>query len=257
MEQKLEELRQLAQDKNIRDARKLYQFAKTKEIRDVTQAMAAKALESSVARQVLAPPPRYQGHFASSRPGQDIQADLIDFSKNTSKKIANRYAVIAADVYTRKVAIEPVRTKSAATVQGAMRNVLRDLGVDQDERPSLIRTDQGKEFSSVAEASKDIHQQKDLRDTNGLGIVDRAIQTIKRDLAAEVGKKKGTKWDDVADKVVEDRNEKPQAAVFGPPASVATNPTQQFKVLQKRRELRDPAQQHRAPEGWYSQGRLL
>ena len=87
MEQKIEELRQLALDKNIRDARKLYQVAKIQEIRDVTQAMASKALESSVARQVLAPPPKYQGHFASSRPGQDIQADLIDFSQNTFKKI--------------------------------------------------------------------------------------------------------------------------------------------------------------------------
>ena len=53
MEQKIEELRQLALDKNIRDARKLYQVAKIQEIRDVTQAMASKALESSVARQVL------------------------------------------------------------------------------------------------------------------------------------------------------------------------------------------------------------
>ena len=84
MEQ-IEELRQLAHDKNIRDVRKLYQYAKTKDI-DVTMAVAAKALESSVAKQVPAPPPRYKGHFASSRPGQDIQADLIDFSQNTSKK---------------------------------------------------------------------------------------------------------------------------------------------------------------------------
>ena len=182
LEQKIEELRQLALDKNIRDARKLYQVAKIQEIRDVTQAMASKALESSVARQVLAPPSKYQGHFASSRPGQDIQADLIDFSKNTSKKIEHRYAVVGADVYTRKVAIQPVKTKSAATVQGAMRRILHDLDADEDDedrRPALIRTDQGKEFSSIAEASRDIHQQRDLRDTNGLGIVDRAIQSIK------------------------------------------------------------------------------
>ena len=145
MEQKLAELRELAHDKNIRDARKLYQYAKTKEIRDVTQAMAAQALESSVAKQILAPPPKYQGHFASSRPGQDIQADLIDFSQNTSKKIPNRYALVAADVFTRKVAIQPIQNKSASIVQGAMRRVLHDLGADEDEvrGPAFIRTDQG------------------------------------------------------------------------------------------------------------------
>jgi hypothetical protein len=111
MEQRLEELRQIAHDKNIRDARKLYQYAKTLEIREVTQAMAATALESSIPRQVLAPPPKYAGHFASSRPGQDIQADLIDFSKNTSSKLPHRYALVLADVFTRKLEIEPITNK--------------------------------------------------------------------------------------------------------------------------------------------------
>ena len=124
MDQKIEELRQLAYDKNIRDARKLYQYAKTLEIRDVTMALASKALESQVARQVLAPPPRYQGHFASSRPGQDIQADSIDYSKHTSAKIPHSYAVVMADVFTRKLEIEPVKTKDASTVQAAMRRGL-------------------------------------------------------------------------------------------------------------------------------------
>ena len=142
---------------------------------------------------------------------------------------------MGADVFTRKVAIQPITDKSAATVKGAMRHILSDLGADEDadRRPALIRTDQGKEFASVAEASHDIHQKRDLRDTNGIGIVDRAIQTIKRDLAAEVGKKKGTKWADVAQRVVEDHNEKPQAAVFGAPDTVAKNPVQEFKVLQQ------------------------
>ena len=48
-----------------------------------------------------------------------------------------------------------------------------------------------------------------------------------------MGKKKGTKWADVAEKVVEDHNEQPNPAVFGAPASVEKNPIQQFKVLQQ------------------------
>ena len=82
----MEELRALAIDKNIRDARKLYQYAKAKDM-DVTMSMANEALQSSIAKQVLGAPPKYNGHFASSRPGQNIQADLIDFSQNTFKKI--------------------------------------------------------------------------------------------------------------------------------------------------------------------------
>jgi hypothetical protein len=64
----------------------------------------------------------------------------------------------------------------------------------------------------------------------------KGIQSIKRDLVAEVGKKKGVKWADVAEKVVKDNNEKPQQAVFGPPDSVEKNTVQQFKVLQQNAE---------------------
>ena len=110
----------LANEKNIRDARKLYLYARAQGMNYVTQAMAVAALKDSVQRQILAPAPNGRGHFASSRPGQDLQVDLIDFSKNTSKRNEHRYAVVGADVFIRKVAIQPVTTKSAATVRGAI-----------------------------------------------------------------------------------------------------------------------------------------
>ena len=238
LQQQTQQLRELANEKNIRDGRKLYQYAHAKGMSFVTQGMTVAALKDSVQRQILAPTPSGRGHFASSRPGQDIQADLIDFSKNTSQRNEHRYAVVGADVFTRKVAIEPVKTKNASTVRGAMRNILRELDADEDDggrRPALIRTDKGNEFASL-NGERDIHQARDVRDTNGLAVVDRAIKTIKRDLAAEVGKAKGTKWADVAEKVVQDHNEKPNPAVFGAPENVTKNPVQEFKVLQRNAE---------------------
>jgi hypothetical protein len=47
-------------------------------------------------------------------------------------------------------------------------------------------------FIWAMKGERDIHQARDVRDTNGLAAVDRAIKTIKRDLAAEVGKKEGS-----------------------------------------------------------------
>ena len=145
-------LKDLANDKNIRDARKLYQYAKAQGMNFVTQKMAMAALKGSVQRQVLAPAPSGKGHFASSKPGPDIQADLIDFSKNTSQKNEHKYAVVGADVFKRKVAIEPAQAKTAATVRRAMRNILKELNADEDDeerRPALIRTDKKNEFASL------------------------------------------------------------------------------------------------------------
>ena len=101
--------------------------------------------------------------------------------------------MVVADVFTRKLGIEPLKSKNAASVGNAMQRELKEMGV---ERPALIRTDKGKEFARL-DTEQNVHQTRDVRDTNGLAIVDRGIQSIKRDLAQEVGKKKSTKWADV------------------------------------------------------------
>ena len=110
-------LRQIAQDKNIRDARKLYQTARSQG-QQVTMAQAAEALRNSVQRQVLGPKPRYLGHFTASRPGDEVQMDLVDFSKNTNPKLAggHKYALLASDVFSRRMAIEPLKDKSSEKV---------------------------------------------------------------------------------------------------------------------------------------------
>jgi len=51
-----------------------------------------------------------------------------------------------------------------------------------------------------------------------------------------VGKERGRKWGDHLEKVVDDLNEKPNPAVFGPPDRVAENDIQNFKVLQRNAE---------------------
>ena len=55
------DLGELAADRNIRDPRKLYQYAKSRGIEDVTIKQAAEVLRNSTQRQLLAPQVRYQG----------------------------------------------------------------------------------------------------------------------------------------------------------------------------------------------------
>ena len=69
----------------------------------VTQGVTVAALKDLMQRQVLAPTHNGRKHFAASRPGQDLQVDLIDFSRNTSQKNENRCLVLGADVCFHKV----------------------------------------------------------------------------------------------------------------------------------------------------------
>ena len=82
----MEALRDLADDFNVRDPRKLYRLARQRDL-DVTQAMAFEVLKADVGRQVQAPRPRALGKSAAEGPNDRLQADLIDFSQNTQKKL--------------------------------------------------------------------------------------------------------------------------------------------------------------------------
>ena len=92
----MEALRALADEKNIRDVRKLYQFARGRG-EEVTMTQAAEALRTSTQRELLAPPAKALGHFAATRPGDQIQADLIDWgalnkkAKKGGGQIRNRF----------------------------------------------------------------------------------------------------------------------------------------------------------------------
>ena len=99
----LQRLRELGDEYNLRDPRKLLQIAQRQGIAATTK-LAKEALAGDVGRQVLRPPPRATGKAAATRPDSTLQADLIDFSNNlppTSK--GNRYAVVLSDVFTREL----------------------------------------------------------------------------------------------------------------------------------------------------------
>ena len=237
------DLKQLAEDKNIRDPRKLYQYVRSLGVgpKEVSIKQAAAALRDSTQRELLAPQVRYQGHFAANAPGDQIQADLIDWgAANTkAKKGGGQYALVTTDVYTRKTEAVPIANKKASTVEAATADVLSKLGHKDN---AVISTDKGQEWQGISKTYHPdnglelIHQTKDVADKNGIAVVDASIKNIKRDLAAEVGKEKGRTWGDHLRKVVDDLNEKPNAAVFGPPDRVEENPLQEFKVLQRNAE---------------------
>ena len=237
------DLKQLAEDKNIRDPRKLYQYVRSLGVgpKEVSIKQAAAALRDSTQRELLAPQVRYQGHFAANAPGDQIQADLIDWgaANSKAKKGGGQYALVATDVFSRKTEAVPIANKKASTVEAATADVLSKLGHKDN---AVISTDKGQEWQGISKTYHPdnglelIHQTKDVADKNGIAVVDASIKNIKRDLAAEVGKEKGRTWGDHLRKVVDDLNEKPNAAVFGPPDRVEENPLQEFKVLQRNAE---------------------
>ena len=231
----LDLLRRLAGDFNVRDARKLYQIAK-REFPDqpaVTVNRARDALRGDVARQVLAPKPRSLGKSAAEGPNDRLQADLIDFFQNT--RSAKKYGLVVTDVFTREAVTRALPNKNAETVARAAAEAIPDLV--QDEGNYVVTTDEGNEFRTL-EANLPqgaVHRQKRPEDRNATAVVDRTIQTLKKDLAGEVARR-GGKWDDHVADATEAYNARPHEAVHAAPEDVETQPATQFRVLQDNAE---------------------
>ncbi len=77
-------LRELARENFVNSASKLVQLARRKGV-PATSELARLALTKEVGKQIIAPPPRSVGQSAAEQPGSRLQADLIDFSKNTHR----------------------------------------------------------------------------------------------------------------------------------------------------------------------------
>ena len=224
-------LQQLARDFNVRDPRKLQQIARREfpDRRDLTSVRAAAALRSDVARQVLAPKPRSLGKSAAEGPNDRLQADLLDFSQNTRGR--NKFGLVVTDVFTREVATKALPDKRAETVTAAAAEIIP--GLVQEEGSYVVTTDLGNEFRGLEEALPEgvVHRQKDPTDRNATAVVDRAIQTLKKDLAGKVARDGGG-WAEHVDEATEAYNARPHEAVTVAPEDVETMPAATFRVYQ-------------------------
>ena len=209
----MEALRDLADDFNVRDPRKLYRLARQRDL-DVTQAMAFEALKANVGRQVQAPRPRALGKSAAEGPNDRLQADLIDFSQNTREK--TRYGLVVMDVFTRwEAAVEPVQNKNAETVGRATKRAAKEL--TGDDKNFVVTTDLGNKFATLdRELPEAVHRTKRPEDRNAIAVVDRGIQTLKKDLATRVARKGGG-WSQRLEQVADAYNAWPHETVHAAP----------------------------------------
>jgi hypothetical protein len=101
--------------------------------------------------------------------------------------------------------------------------------------PAVVSTDKGNEWVGPVQELLDekniIRKTKDPADANALGVVDRAIQTIKTKLAESLSDEPG-EWASRIKEVVSAYNSTPHATVHGEPEEVRKNPVQSFLVLQ-------------------------
>ena len=109
----------------------------------------------------------------------------------------------------------------------------------------MVTTDMGNEFQGLEQALPDaaVHRQKRPEDRNA-AVIDRAIQTLKKDLAGRAAREGGG-WAENVEQVTSAYNKRPHQAVHAALEDVEKQPATTFRVYQDNAQnLKVQAQRH-------------
>jgi transposase InsO family protein len=134
---------------------------------------AAEVRESLSNQEINQTKRRRLNSFVAPYPGYQIQVDLADFSRFKPPSVY-RYALVAIDVFTKKIAAVPLRRKEASYTAEALDRVIAELGI-----PTTIATDQGSEFKQQFAAKLRYYEIKHIVLRTYAVFVERAIGTLK------------------------------------------------------------------------------
>jgi len=221
-------LKNLAGELEISSGPKLYQAARRRGVEGVTQALAKEVVAGDTGRQVLAPPFRSTGKVAAEGANQRLTTDVLDLSLNTRTESGNRYAVMLTDNFTREARAIAIPEKTPQVVNAVLGPMIQEL--TDNRKDFVISSDAGPEYSRIGAILPEQAAHRQKVGANDLSIVDRAMQTVKRDLGA-VAARKGGDWDKNLPGVVQAYNSRDHEAVFGAPEDVELVPEQEFYVL--------------------------
>jgi hypothetical protein len=149
----------------------------------------------------------------------DWQADLADFQNIKTKNKGMNYLLVCIDVLSRKIYVEPIKTKGTQDMQSAFDKIFAKA----DVKPLKITSDRGKEFESPAMKAyfaRNAILKHVVFSTFHAGVVERSIRTIKMRLYKYFTQYRTVKWLDVIDKVVDGINNSINRTIGVTPNSV-------------------------------------
>ena len=151
--------------------------------------------------------------FVAEFPRQEFQVDLLDMGEGA----APRYGFVTIDVFSKKGACFPIRSKLASETAEALRKTFGELGY-----PSSIMCDEGGEFQGEFAEECKKEAVEIIRSRTGGRFVERFIRTLKLPIF-ERRKALGGNWTQYVQDVVDKYNDTTHASIHVKPSFVADN----------------------------------
>lgn len=162
-------------------------------------------------RQIFGAPQPARGKTAVPTQDNSFQMDLADLSNSPGVKQSEtfKYFLIAVNAFDRMSYAVALKNKDPNEVKSGLQKILNTVPV----LPKVISSDNGAEFqgdvSEFLTGLGIVQRFKAVGDLNALGVVDRAIQTIKRKIAELAARSKQT-WPALLPKAVSAVNATPK-----------------------------------------------
>ena len=226
-----EDVREIAKELSYPSAAKLRSALVRRGIR-ISLEEARRYTRGLASRQVFQKVPNVFGRIVASRPNQRWAADLIDFAASPDGDF--QYVLAVQDIFTRELFTAPLKKNDPDEVLRAFKGF-----VSREGQPSRVDTDAGPEFTrSFAEYLEEVldaeHVVKDPSDVNAIATLDKAIQTIKQDLARVMTEEESDDWVELLPRITRAYNSRPHSSLFGvSPGEVRGNDDIQFSLKQK------------------------
>jgi len=204
----------------------------------VTRAQVQQIVSQQGERQVFGRLQGAEGKTVSRGANDSWQMDLADLRNQPGTKKAKdrvyKFFLVVVNTFDRVVYTRALKGKEQWEVKTKLSQILEEA----PKKPKVISSDNGNEFlGEVSEylQSKGIAQRfKAVGDQNALGVVDRAIQSIKQTIARMTADDTNAdSWVDVLPRATAAYNKTPKAPLHGAaPMEVRDEPEVKFMLLQ-------------------------
>ena len=149
--------------------------------------------------------------FVADFPRQEFQVDLLDMGEKANP----RYGFVAVDIFSKKGACFPIRSKVASETAQALRKTFGELGY-----PSSIMCDEGGEFFGEFSQECKGEDVDVIRSRTGGRFVERFKRTLKLAIF-ERRKALGGNWTQYVQNVLDKYNETPHSSTHAKPSYIA------------------------------------
>ena len=229
----MEPLRELSNQLGHPSADKLWQAAQRNNL-PVTRKAVIAFVQASAPRQVFKKRANYEGKIPAVEINDRWAADLIDYTAKPSPSKNGgdpfQYILIVQDIFSRKIFVHALRSKTAEVCEQAFASIVRRAGI-----PDRLDTDNGLEFRGPFDQylveEKIYHQVADSRNKNARATLDAAIKQLRQQLARIQAVEGHRDWASVLQRAADAYNDTVHTHLIGrAPDDVKGDDTLQFDL---------------------------